>query len=94
MIIKIPAVDPAAVLAAERANMVCTRAQGKIAIGAEVWAKVTDLVNAPTTPWALSVIISDATEWHRLNPNMDTLAWAMGLTATQTDELFRKAVLI
>lgn len=82
----------AGALAAERATMKCSRAQGKMAIGADVWAQVEAMANDPATPWALKVAIYDTNEWNRSNKNMDALAWAMGLTPEQTDDLFRLAV--
>lgn len=75
----------------ERAEMSCSRAQGKMAIGADVWAQVEAMANAPETPWALKVVIYDTYEWRRLDPNMDALIWAMGLTQEQADDLFRLA---
>ena len=83
---------PEEILAAERAAMVCTRAQGKLAIGPEVWAQVVAMADEPDTPWGLKVAIYDTYEWRRLDPNMDVLIWAMQLTPEEADDLFRLAM--
>lgn len=92
MIIKNTQPEPAVALAQERAAMMCSRAQGKMAIGADVWAQVQALANDPATPWGLKVVIFDTFEWRRTDPNMDALIWAMGLTQEQADDLFRLAM--
>lgn len=76
----------------QRATWSCSRAQGKLAIGPEVWANVVAMADDPETPWGLKVAIYDTYEWHRLDPNMDVLIWAMGLTDEQADDLFRLAM--
>ena len=83
---------PAEVLAAERAAMVCTRQQGKLALGPTVWASVLTMVDDPDTPWGLKVAIEDTVEWRRTNEDMQALVWAMGLTEEQADDLFRLAM--
>ncbi len=76
----------------ERDMMICTRRQGKLAIGPGVWAQVEALAAQPDTPWALRVAIYDTQEWRRTNEDMDALIWAMGLTPEQADDLFRYAM--
>jgi hypothetical protein len=79
-------------LAERRAEMRCSRAQGKTVIGAVVWAQVTALADDPGTLWGLKVIIHDTYEWSRTDPNMDALIWAMGMTPTEADDLFTAAM--
>jgi len=76
----------------QRAAMICTRAQGKLAIGPEIWAQVVALADDPETPWGLRVAVHDTYEWRRLDPNMDALIWAMQLTPEEADDLFRLAM--
>ena len=83
---------PEEALQAERAAMICTRAQGKLAIGPEIWAQVVALADDPETPWGLRVAVHDTYEWRRLDPNMDALIWAMQLTPEEADDLFRLAM--
>jgi len=84
--------DPAPSIEDQRAAMVCTRAQGKLAIGPEIWAQVVAMADDPETPWGIKVAIYDTYEWRRLDPNMDALIWAMGLTPEEADDLFRLAM--
>lgn len=79
-------------LSQERANMVCTRQQGKLALGPTVWASVLALADDPDTPWGLRVAIEDTVEWRRTDEDMQALIWAMGLTEEQADDLFRLAM--
>ena len=79
-------------LAAERAKMKCTRQQGKLALGATVWANVVALADDATTPWGLKVAVADTVEWDRMDEDMAALIWAMQLTDAQADDLFRLAM--
>jgi hypothetical protein len=83
---------PEEALASERAAMICTRAQGKLAIGPEIWAQVVAMADDPETPWGLRVAVHDTYEWRRLDTNMDALIWAMQLTPEDADDLFRLAM--
>ena len=87
-----PQPDPAELLAKERANMKCTRQQGKLALGPTVWASVLALASEPDTPWGLKVAIEDTVEWRRTDEDMQALVWAIGLTEEQADDLFRLAM--
>jgi hypothetical protein len=87
-----PVPDPAVVLAQERAEMTCSRAQGKTVIGSDIWDQVIVLAEDMQTPWGLKVVIYDTYVWNRLDPNMDALIWAMNLTQEQADDLFRAAM--
>lgn len=91
---------PAEALAAERAAMKCSRKQGKLAIGPTLWASTEALLAdmeadpdvADATVWALKVAVYDAMEWQRLDADMAALIWALNLTDTQADDLFRLAM--
>ena len=87
-----PSRPPEPPIEEQRADMWCYRAQGKLAIGPEVWARVVAMADEPDTPWGLKVAIFDTYEWRRLDPNMDALIWAMGLTPEEADDLFRLAM--
>lgn len=92
MIIKIKEPSATEVLAQERANMVCTRQQGKLALGETVWTSVLSLASDPNTPWGLRVAIEDTAVWRRTDEDMQALIWAMNLTEEQADDLFRLAM--
>jgi len=87
-----PQEDPEQELKAWRENASCTRAQGKLAIGPEVWGQVVTMLDDPETPWGLRVAVEDTPVWNRNNEDMAALIWAMGLTEEQADDLFRLAV--
>lgn len=93
---------PAPNISIERASMVCTRHQGKLAIGPELWAQVEALITAmdadavtdgdKRAAWALRVAVYDTQRWGRLERDMQVLAWALNLTDAQVDDLFRLAM--
>ncbi len=89
-----PAPDAAALLAAERAGMSCSRMQGVLALGPGIWAQVLAWRDLPQTPWAARVIIDDAAIWHRNSQTIDLLGYVCGLSPEAMDTLFRQAVTI
>lgn len=77
----------------ERAHMVCTPFQGRVALAnAGMLAQVQTAVDAAddTTKLAWEY----ATEWRRLSPMITALASALSLSDTQVDDLFRSAMQI
>lgn len=92
MIIRVKQPTQEELIAQERASMVCTRQQGKLALGPTVWASVLALADDPDTPWGLRVAIEDTVEWRRTDEDMQALIWAMGLTQEEADDLFRLAM--
>nr|WP_309504271.1 hypothetical protein [uncultured Roseovarius sp.] len=87
-----PVIDEAAALAAERAGMVCTPLQGKLVLGETAWGQIEDIVADPETPFAMRVAITSAVQWERNSQMIDELAWLMGLSDEQVDDLFRAAM--
>lgn len=81
-------------LADRRAAMVCSPLQGQLALGETLWTQVEALLNEPTTPWAMKAAITRAVEWRRDSQTIDELAWLLGLTDTQIDDLFVLAMSI
>lgn len=92
----VPPTPPTAaeVLAAERAGMVASRPQARIAMGPVLWAQVEAIAADPATPWPLRVWIEDFDELERLSQTTIDLGTAMGLTPEQMDDLFRLAMTI
>lgn len=80
-------------LAAERAGMVCSALQGRLALAA---AGLLDATQAAVTAGDQTTHVAweYATEWRRTSPMMATLAGAVGITETQMDDLFRAAMKI
>lgn len=86
--------DPAEALAAERAAMLCSPLQGRLALGEADWSRVEALLADPETPWAMRQVITTASVWQRLSPMIDELTWLMGYNDEQVDDLFRAAMQI
>ena len=78
-------------LASERDAMRCSPLQGKIVLGEARWAQVEAFVADPETPFAMRIAITSAVVWERKSQSMDELAWMMGLTDEEVDDLFRAA---
>lgn len=87
-----PEPDPAAILQAERATMVCSPLQGRLVLGPDVCAAVDALADDPTTPWAMRETIKRAIVWERTSQSMDELAYLLGYTPEEMDALFRIAM--
>jgi hypothetical protein len=43
-------------------------------------------------PWAMREALRSAHEWHRDAPEIDELAWLLGLDGPAIDDLFRLAM--
>lgn len=84
--------DPAEALEAERAEMVCSSLQVRLAIGESEWKEVEDFLLDSSTPWAMRQAIQSAAEFQRRSQMTDELAWLMGYNETQVDDLFRLAM--
>ena len=85
--------DPAEILAAERARMVCSRFQARAALHAaglldQVQAAVDQADPFVRLAWA------DAVEFRRTSPTVLALAQTLGLSDAQVDEVFRAAMRI
>ena len=83
--------SPAEILAAERAQMQCTRRQARIVLGQDTCAALDALADDPETPWAMRQTLLYAQTWERTAPEIDEIGWALGYDAEQIDALFRLA---
>lgn len=68
-----------------------SRRQARLALGESRCAALDAAADNPALPWPMRDAIKSAHEWHRNAPEIDELAWLLGLTATDIDELFRIA---
>ena len=82
----------AAELDAERAAMICSRLQARLALGAVTCAALDAMADDAETPWALAQTLKYAQTWHRLHETMDEIGWALDYTAEEIDALFRVAM--
>lgn len=86
--------DMIAALEAERAEMQCSPLQGMLVLGEERWLQVEAFLASPETPFAMRTSITSAVVWYRNSQTIDELAWLMGLTPEEVDDLFRLAATI
>ena len=71
-----------------------TRRQGRLALGEAACAIIDAAAENPALPWAMRDAIKSATVWDRTSPEIDELAWLLGLDGPQIDALFIKAMAI
>lgn len=89
---------PAAILAATRAQMVVTPRQARLAMIQTSYAEYPSLLTAvegaiyASGDAALIVSWEYATEWQRNDPSITTISAALGLTDTDVDALFARAM--
>lgn len=79
-------------IAEERAKMVCTRLQARLALGPELCAQIDAMANDDNVDWATRQMIQFATVWERTMPEIDQLGAALRLSAEEIDALFSKAM--
>jgi hypothetical protein len=87
-----PPPTPAEILAAERAGMVASRRQIRLALGEDACDAMDAVADDPSYLWAMRDQIKSAHEWHRAAAEIDEFAWIMGMTPDQVDDLFRRAM--
>jgi len=88
-----PVIDPAQLLADERATMVCTPMQGILTLGELEWAKVIEYRDTTAT-WQEKIIIDSALDWKRNSQNIAFFQFLLGYTDEQVDDLFRTAMAV
>ena len=68
-----------------------TRRQARMALGEQVCNMLDAYAADPANPWPLRVAITDTAEWYRDAPEIDELAWLVGMDRAQIDALFEQA---
>ena len=86
--------DPAEVLTAERADMKCSRLQGRLVLGEATCDAIDAIAVDDLTPWAMRQTIRNAIEWNRTSQAMTELGYLLGYSDTQMDDLFRLAMTV
>lgn len=84
---------PAEILAAERAGMVISRMQARIALHNAGLLSMVEAAVAAADPF-VKIAWADAQEFRRNSPTIASLAGAVNLSPEQLDDLFRAAALI
>jgi len=91
-----PEVDPdeleRATLAAQRAAWVAQRWQMIAVLGADRWQAIQDFATGPLSTWAIKAVIDNAVEIPRNSETVELLAYILGLTDDEVDDMFRRAV--
>lgn len=86
--------DPARVLNHRRTHMVVSRRQARLALGEERSALLDAASDDIALPWPMRDAIKSSHEWHRTAPEVDELAWLLGLSSDDIDQLFTAAMLL
>jgi hypothetical protein len=77
-----------------RAGMVCTRLQGRLALGRVEIDRLDAFINGFPNSWALRQIVDNSVNWRRTSQDMEMLAHALDYSPTQMDEAFIRAMAI
>lgn len=89
-------VDPAVLaldqLEAERQGWVCDRWQIKTVLGQARWQMIVGFGTGAGAPWGLQTVIEDAMTIPRASQTVDLLAYILGLSEAEVDDLFRTAM--
>lgn len=70
----------------------CSRRQARLALGEAACAVIDAAADNTELPWAMRDAIKSATVWDRTSPEIDELAWLLGLSPGEIDSLFIKAM--
>lgn len=88
--------DPAAIaqanLEAQRQSWVCDRWQIKTVLGQERWETILAFGANPYASWGLKTLIDDAMQIPRVSETVEVLAYILGLSDKEVDDLFRTAM--
>lgn len=75
----------------EQMTLTCDARQLIDALGEERWKMVVTYGSDLDTPWHILSALFYTTQWKRLSPETDILAYALKATPSEMDELFRLA---
>jgi len=77
-----------------RAGMVCTRLQGRLALGKAEIARLDAFIDSFPNNWALRQVVDNAVTWRRTSQDMVMLGFALDYTPERMDETFVRAMAI
>lgn len=78
-------------LEASRKHMKCSKMQAMWALGADEWGKVISFRDHVDTTWVERVIIDSPQDWERVSQDTEFLAYVLGYSEEQMDQLFIQA---
>lgn len=81
-----------AALQAQREGWAVDRWQIKTALGKDRWAAIESFGTSPDAPWGLQTVIADAMVIPRVSQTIDLLAYILGWSDEDVDQLFQAAM--
>ena len=77
-----------------RAGMVCTRLQGRLALGKAEIDRLDAFIDSFPNSWSLREVVDNSVNWRRTSQDMQMLGFALGYDDAQMDETFSRAMVI
>ena len=77
-----------------RSMMVCTRLQGRLALGKIEIDRLDAFIDSLSNNWALRQVVDGAVLWRRLSEDMKMLGHALDYDDEQMDEAFIRAMAV
>ena len=77
-----------------RDGMVCTRLQGRLALGEAEIARLDAFIDSFPNNWSLRQLVDNAVTWRRPSQDMVMLGFALDYTPERMDETFIRAMAI
>jgi len=77
-----------------RASMVCTKLQGRLALGKAEIARLDAFIDGFPNNWSLRQVVDNSVTWRRTSQDMQMLGFALDYTPETMDETFIRAMAI
>ena len=77
-----------------RAGMVCTRLQGRLALGKAEIDRLDAFIDSFPNSWALREVVDNSVNWRRTSQDMVMLGFALGYDDNEMDDAFIRAMAI
>ena len=77
-----------------RAGMVCTRLQGRLALGEAEIARLDAFIDSIPNNWSLRQVVDNSVTWRRNSQDMVMLGFALDYTPERMDETFVRAMAV
>ena len=77
-----------------RAGMVCTRLQGRLALGEAEIARLDAFIDSFPNNWSLRQVVDNAVTWRRTSQDMVMLGFALDYSPEKMDETFVRAMAV
>ena len=77
-----------------RAGMVCTKKQGRLALGRVEIDRLDAFIDSFPNSWALREVVDNSVNWRRTSQDMVMLGFALGYDDNEMDDAFIRAMAI